>query len=208
MWREELKISSRNSSHVLLFMLFRQFKRNQLLVLNKREGFTIHDNHMYERKHSATVRSQSLAWRTADRLSAFLSYKLRPIGKWKETEKLWKMYVEIARKFSSSSTQYHWLNILTRGFSNAILGSGEKSSRVCVFSSSIRFCLLSQNFSAWLSFLKKRLEKKRRKKSDQLRDESGLGGEFCVIRNIKVSLVITFHVHGARGQIATSCERF
>lgn len=98
----------------------------------------------------------------------------------------------------------------TRGFSNAILGSGEKKLLVSVFFiidsilfivSKLRLCVIE--FSQ-----KKGLEKKRRKKSNQLSDEPGLGGEFCVIRNIKVTLVITFHEHGARNQIATSCERF
>lgn len=104
-------ISSRNSSHVLLVMLFRRFKQNKLLtllVLNKREDLTIYDNHRSEHT-PATVRSRSLAWRTADRPKRV--FVLRPIGKWKETENLWKMCVEIAKKFSSSTTQYHWLNI-------------------------------------------------------------------------------------------------
>lgn len=86
--------------------------------------------------------------------SAFFKYCLpRSFGKWKETENFEKMCVEIAKKFSST-TQYHWLNIhadFPTRYSEA-----ERKLLAFVFFIIDSICLLSQRFSAWLNFLKKK----------------------------------------------------
>lgn len=106
------------------------------------------------------------------------------------------MCAEIAKKFS---LQYHWLKTYTRIFPTRY-SEAERKLLVSVFFINESICLLSQRYSAWLNFLKRKKKVKKGKKRKKVWSvERGIGFRWrvfvclvCDKKHNKWVLLITF----------------